>query len=88
MISDVIVPRFLIIIICYLLSQVRLYPTDNLFFAAWSLDYSYVFMLGQIFHGMGSTPLLALGLAFLDESVNKEESPLFVGELTSTNLPV
>ncbi|XP_068184220.1 solute carrier organic anion transporter family member 4A1 [Antennarius striatus] len=42
-------------------------------------SYRYVFMLGQFLHGMGSTPLYTLGVTYLDENVNSDYSPVYIG---------
>ena len=39
----------------------------------------YVFFLGQFLIGVGSTPLAALTLTFLDESVDPSEYPVYIG---------
>ena len=41
--------------------------------------YRYVFLLAQIFHGIGASALISLGVTYLDESVNKKDAPLFIG---------
>jgi len=40
--------------------------------------YRFVFLLGQLLHGIGSAPLVVLGTAFLDESVDTRDSPLYI----------
>ena len=48
--------------------------------AAISLSsYRYVFVLAQIFHGIGASALISLGVTYLDESVSKKDAPLFIG---------
>ena len=42
-------------------------------------SYRYVFVLAQIFHGIGASALISLGVTYLDESVNKKDAPLFIG---------
>jgi len=42
-------------------------------------DYRYLFMLGQFLHGAGAAPLITIGTTFLDESVKKKVSPLYIG---------
>ena len=42
-------------------------------------QYRYVFLLAQIFHGIGASALISLGVTYLDESVNKKDAPLFIG---------
>ena len=41
--------------------------------------YLYVFLLGQMLHGMGGTTLLITGVALLDDSVSSTSSPFYVG---------
>ncbi|NXD05198.1 SO4C1 protein, partial [Certhia familiaris] len=41
--------------------------------------YLYVFILGQLLLGVGGTPLYTLGTAFIDDSVPKHKSSLFIG---------
>jgi len=41
-------------------------------------SYRFVFVLGQLLHGMGAAPLITLGTTFLDESVSKRSSPLYI----------
>lgn len=41
--------------------------------------YKYFFIFGQILHGIGAAPLITLGTTFLDESVGKVSSPMYVG---------
>ena len=40
--------------------------------------YRLVFILGQLLHGLGAAPLITLGTTFLDESVSKRSSPLYI----------
>ena len=42
-------------------------------------SYRYVFVLAQIFHGIGASALISLGVTYLDESVNKKDAPMFIG---------
>ncbi|NWV27657.1 SO4C1 protein, partial [Origma solitaria] len=42
-------------------------------------NYLYVFILGQLLLGVGGTPLYTLGTAFLDDSVPKHKSSLYIG---------
>ncbi|NXN84542.1 SO4C1 protein, partial [Bombycilla garrulus] len=39
----------------------------------------YVFILGQLLLGVGGTPLYTLGTAFIDDSVPKHKSSLYIG---------
>ncbi|NXR36142.1 SO4C1 protein, partial [Zosterops hypoxanthus] len=41
--------------------------------------YLYVFMLGQLLLGVGGTPLYTLGTAFIDDSVPKHMSSVYIG---------
>lgn len=43
-------------------------------------SYRFVFMLGQFLHGMGATPLYTLGVTYLDENVNSNYAPVYIGE--------
>ena len=36
-------------------------------------------MFGQILHGIGAAPLIALGTTLLDESVSRVSAPLYIG---------
>ena len=40
--------------------------------------YRFVFVFGQLLHGVGAAPLITLGTTFLDESVSKRSSPLYI----------
>lgn len=42
-------------------------------------NYLYVFLLGQLFHGIGASPLYTLGVTYLDENVKQTASGLYVG---------
>ncbi|XP_004949364.1 solute carrier organic anion transporter family member 4C1 isoform X2 [Gallus gallus] len=42
-------------------------------------NYLYVFILGQLLLGVGGTPLYTLGTAFIDDSVPKHTSSLYIG---------
>jgi len=39
----------------------------------------YLFMFGQLLHGIGAAPLIALGTTLLDESVSRVSAPLYIG---------
>ena len=41
-------------------------------------DYRYVFFVAQLLHGIGCSPLISLGTTFLDQSVSKRSSPLYM----------
>ena len=45
--------------------------------------YIWVFVFAQILHGFGCTPLYALGLAFIEDSVPKDSASLYLGECAS-----
>ncbi|NXF40414.1 SO4C1 protein, partial [Nyctibius bracteatus] len=42
-------------------------------------NYLYVFILGQLLLGIGGTPLYTLGTSFIDDSVSKHKSSLYIG---------
>ena len=42
-------------------------------------SYRYVFVAAQILHGVGAASLISLGVTYLDESVEKQNAPLFIG---------
>lgn len=42
--------------------------------------YRFVFMLGQLLHGVGATPLYTLGVTYLDENVRSNYAPVYIGE--------
>ncbi|XP_074652726.1 solute carrier organic anion transporter family member 4C1-like [Tubulanus polymorphus] len=44
----------------------------------------YVFILGQLMHGLGGTTLFIIGTVYLDENVHTHNSPLYVGIFQST----
>ncbi|KAK7884706.1 hypothetical protein WMY93_027829 [Mugilogobius chulae] len=44
-------------------------------------NYYYVFVLGQLLHGLGAAPLFTLGFTFLDENVKATNAPVFMGVL-------
>ncbi|XP_072137429.1 solute carrier organic anion transporter family member 4C1-like [Mobula birostris] len=39
----------------------------------------YLFLLGQLLHGVGGTPLYTLGTAYLDDSVPNDKTSLYIG---------
>ncbi|XP_052040487.1 solute carrier organic anion transporter family member 4A1 isoform X2 [Apodemus sylvaticus] len=41
-------------------------------------NYRLVFMLGQLLHGVGATPLYTLGVTYLDENVKSSYSPIYI----------
>lgn len=43
-------------------------------------SYRLIFMLGQLLHGVGATPLYTLGVTYLDENVKSSYSPIYIGE--------
>ncbi|XP_077470694.1 solute carrier organic anion transporter family member 4A1 isoform X2 [Stigmatopora argus] len=42
-------------------------------------NYRFVFMLGQLLHGVGATPLYTLGVTYLDENVKSSYGPVYTG---------
>ncbi|KAK7091396.1 hypothetical protein V1264_009081 [Littorina saxatilis] len=43
--------------------------------------YLYVFILGQMLHGVGGTTIYTVGVALIDDSVNPSSTPLYLGIL-------
>ena len=43
--------------------------------------YKYVFILGQLLHGAGATPLYTLGVTYLDENLKAKNTPVYVGKV-------
>lgn len=41
-------------------------------------SYRLIFMLGQLLHGVGATPLYTLGVTYLDENVKSSYSPIYI----------
>ncbi|XP_008841467.1 solute carrier organic anion transporter family member 4A1 isoform X2 [Nannospalax galili] len=41
-------------------------------------NYQLIFILGQLLHGMGATPLYTLGVTYLDENVKSNYSPIYI----------
>lgn len=41
--------------------------------------FMWVFLIGNLFHGAGASPLFTLGVTFIDESVVKKKSGLYMG---------
>uniref|UniRef100_Q8K078-2 Isoform 2 of Solute carrier organic anion transporter family member 4A1 n=1 Tax=Mus musculus TaxID=10090 RepID=Q8K078-2 len=41
-------------------------------------NYRLIFMLGQLLHGVGATPLYTLGVTYLDENVKSSYSPIYI----------
>ncbi|XP_067839009.1 solute carrier organic anion transporter family member 4C1-like [Heptranchias perlo] len=54
-------------------------PTCNPSTAIESSTFLFVFLLGQLLHGVGGTPLYTLGITFIDESVSHDKSSLYIG---------
>ena len=44
-------------------------------------NYLYVFILGQMLHGVGGTTIYTVGVALIDDSVKPSSTPLYLGEL-------
>ena len=42
-------------------------------------QFKYIFIFGQILHGIGAAPLITLGVTLLDEAVPRINSPLYIG---------
>uniref|UniRef100_A0A8D3AGU4 Solute carrier organic anion transporter family member n=1 Tax=Scophthalmus maximus TaxID=52904 RepID=A0A8D3AGU4_SCOMX len=42
-------------------------------------NYRFVFMLSQFLHGVGTTPLYTLGVTYLDENVQSNYAPVYIG---------
>lgn len=40
--------------------------------------YRYLFILGQLLHGIGANPLILLGTTLINESVSKEMAPIYI----------
>lgn len=51
-------------------------------------NYRFVFMLGQFLHGVGATPLYTLGVTYLDENVNSNYAPVYMGESHSHTINI
>jgi organic anion transporter 4A len=47
-------------------------------------NYKYIFILGQLLHGMGASALITLGTTLLDESVKEKMAPVFIGIFESS----
>jgi len=45
--------------------------------------YKYVFILGQLLHGAGATPLYTLGVSYLDDNLLPSATSLYVGKYIS-----
>ncbi|XP_048449655.1 solute carrier organic anion transporter family member 4C1-like [Rhincodon typus] len=54
-------------------------PTCDPSTATKSSNFLLVFLLGQLLHGVGGTPLYTLGTAHIDDSVSTEKSSLYIG---------
>jgi hypothetical protein len=42
----------------------------------------WLFLIGQLLHGAGASPLYTLGVTFIDENVSKKMSSVYLGECT------
>lgn len=42
--------------------------------------YKYVFLLGQLLHGVGASPFYTLGCTYLDENVSTKMSSVYIGK--------
>ena len=47
-------------------------------------NYKYLFILGQLFFGMGASALITLGTTLLDESVKEKVAPVYIGIFESS----
>ena len=43
-------------------------------------NYMWLFLIGQLLHGAGASPLYTLGVTFIDENVSKKMSSVYLGE--------
>jgi hypothetical protein len=43
-------------------------------------NYMWLFLLGQLLHGAGASPLYTLGVTFIDENVSKKMSSVYLGK--------
>ena len=43
-------------------------------------NYFYVFILSQVIHGIGVTPLYSIGVTLIDESVDVFQSAFYIGK--------
>ena len=48
--------------------------------------YYALFILGMVVAGAGSTPMIALGVSYMDENVNAKVSPMYVGILMACGI--
>ena len=44
-----------------------------------SSDYQFLFITGQLLHGIGAAALTTLGTTLVDESVSKVDAPMYIG---------
>ena len=42
-------------------------------------NYKYMFLIGQLLHGVGATPLFTLGVSYLDDNLLPSMTSLYVG---------
>ena len=42
-------------------------------------DFQYLFIFAQILHGIGAAALVTLGTTLMDESVAKNDAPMYIG---------
>ncbi|XP_078070846.1 solute carrier organic anion transporter family member 4C1-like [Mustelus asterias] len=64
---------------CALLHSNASMPTCTPSTRSKSSIFLFVFLLGQLLHGVGGTPLYTLGTAHIDDSVSNEKSSLYIG---------
>ncbi|XP_035824567.1 solute carrier organic anion transporter family member 4C1 [Aplysia californica] len=49
-------------------------------------NYFYVFLLGQLLHGIGGTTMLTVGISLIDDSVMPKKTPLYLGFVYGCNI--
>lgn len=47
--------------------------------------YQYVFIVGQLLHGIGATPLYTLGVSYLDDNLLPSTTSLYVGRFADSS---
>ena len=46
-------------------------------------SYVYLFVIGQILHGVGGGAIFTLGTPYMDENIRTENTPLYIGNLVN-----